>query len=157
MITSMSAVEFAAIDTNILVYSIDEVSPFHSSARSLVEQAREPAAGLCVTPQVLAEFFAVATNARRVESPCTSAEAIEAIVRFLALPGMALLPVPSNVVERWCALAKMRSVTGRSIFDLQLAATILGNGVTRLYTFNVADFEGIPGLDVVRPVVTAAP
>jgi predicted nucleic acid-binding protein len=42
-------------------------------------------------------------------------------------------------------------VTRQHIFDLQLAATILGNGVTRLYTFNPSDFKSIADLKLLVP------
>jgi len=42
-------------------------------------------------------------------------------------------------------------VTGGDVFDLQLAATMLANGVQRIYTFNVADFEGFTELVILTP------
>jgi predicted nucleic acid-binding protein len=32
-------------------------------------------------------------------------------------------------------------VTGGAVFDLQLAATMLANGVNRIYTYNTGDFD----------------
>jgi uncharacterized protein len=104
-----------------------------------------------VTPQVLAEFYAVVTNRRRVTHPRSPQEALDVIDQVLALPGMTLLPVPVDVVSRWTALARQQAVTGARVFDLQLAATMLGNGVRRVYTFNDDDFKSIPGLEVVVP------
>lgn len=37
------------------------------------------------------------------------------------------------------------------MFDVQLAATVIENGVKRLYTYNSADFELIPDLEVLTP------
>jgi predicted nucleic acid-binding protein len=105
-----------------------------------------------VSPQVLAEFYAVITNHRRVSAPFTSEEALTEIEKVQALPGLTLLPVPLDVVNRWAALLRKHPVTGRQVFDAQLVATMLGNGMTRLYTFNRTDFEHFPGLEVLTPV-----
>jgi predicted nucleic acid-binding protein len=48
-------------------------------------------------------------------------------------------------------LLRRRPVTGGDIFDLQIVATMQANGVQRIYTFNVADFEVFPELAVVIP------
>jgi predicted nucleic acid-binding protein len=56
----------ATLDTNVLVYSVYADSEHHRAARFLVDQTKRHAAALCLTPQVLAEFYAVVTNPRRV-------------------------------------------------------------------------------------------
>ena len=40
---------------------------------------------------------------------------------------------------------------GADVFDLQLVATMLANGVSRIYTFNGADFESFSELAVITP------
>jgi predicted nucleic acid-binding protein len=42
-------------------------------------------------------------------------------------------------------------VAGAGIFDLQLVATMLANGVRRIYTFNRSDFEVFEELMVLAP------
>jgi len=37
------------------------------------------------------------------------------------------------------------------VFDLQLAATMIENGVRRIYTYDRADFEILAELDVLTP------
>ncbi|WP_435018337.1 type II toxin-antitoxin system VapC family toxin [Tundrisphaera sp. TA3] len=70
---------------------------------------------------------------------------------MLALPGITLLPVPASTVPRWLNLARQWSITKAKIFDLQLAATALENGVTTICTFNVADFRRFEGINVITP------
>jgi predicted nucleic acid-binding protein len=45
--------ELAALDTNVLVYALYADAEHHGAARRLVDQARNPNAGLCITPQSL--------------------------------------------------------------------------------------------------------
>ncbi|MBV8408061.1 MAG: PIN domain-containing protein, partial [Alphaproteobacteria bacterium] len=72
------------MDTNVLVYALDADSPHHAASRPLLEAAREGSATLYVTSQILCEFYAVVTNARRVANPRTPDDAASAISDFLA-------------------------------------------------------------------------
>ena len=106
---------------------------------------------LCFTSQTLAELFSVVTSAKRVSDPRIPQEAVGAIQSLLALPGATLLPVPTDVTSRWLDLLSRYPVRGGAIFDLQLIATLMANGVEQICTFNRQDFEGFPGLQVVTP------
>lgn len=139
------------IDTNVLVYSLYPTAPQHPASRALVESAKDPAAGLCVFPQILAEFFSIVTNPKRVTPAKTAEEALQAIEQFLALPGLSLLPVPADVVSRWINLVRARPVTGAEVFDIQAVATMLGHGITGVYTYNLSDFAGITGITPEQP------
>jgi predicted nucleic acid-binding protein len=68
--------EISLLDTNILVYSVLSGSEKHIAARRLLEQANVAGAGLCVCSQVLAEFFAVVTDPRRVSNSREPEEAL---------------------------------------------------------------------------------
>jgi predicted nucleic acid-binding protein len=138
------------IDTNVLVYALFPSSPQHAASRSLLEKANDPNAGLSVFPQMFAEFFAVVTNPKRVSSAKTPEQAIQAVEQFLALPGLALLPLPAEVVTRWVQLVRLRPVKGSEVFDLQ-AAGMLAHGIGTVYTFNLADFQDIPGGEAKEP------
>ena len=67
------------------------------------------------------------------------------------MPGLRLLSVPEDVVNRWVELVERHPVTRGRVFDRQLAATMLGNGVTRIYTYNRPDFELLEGIEVITP------
>ena len=48
-------------------------------------------------------------------------------------------------------LLERYNVTRQDIFDLQLVATMLSNGVSRLFTFNEEDFSKFGEIEVVVP------
>jgi predicted nucleic acid-binding protein len=48
-------------------------------------------------------------------------------------------------------MLRLQPVGGVAVFDLQLITTLAANGVGRICTFNRADFEGFPGLEMVTP------
>lgn len=145
--------EFALLDTNVLVYGFDEQSEFHGACRRLLACAagHSSETRLCATPQVLAEFFAVVTNPRRVRNPRTAQEAAHVIEHMMALPNMNVLPIPVDIVSRWIALVRKLDLRGARVFDAQLAATCLANGVRRVYTYDRDHFELFSELEVVTP------
>lgn len=139
------------IDTNVLVYFLYDASPFDTAAQALINQARRPEARFCLTSQVLTECFSTITNPRRVSPAFAPEAALQEIEKFLALPGMLLLSIPSTVVVRWIALARQYGISRADIFDTQLAATRLEYGVKRIYTFNVEDFRIYSEIEAVVP------
>lgn len=150
----MTVGEPSLVDTNVLVYALYADSSHHHAAQTVVERALDVNAGYFVTPQVLFELFSVVTNPRRVTVPMATEEAIETIDVLLGRPGIQLLPVQTDVVARCMRLCRERRITGRRIFDVQLAASMLCHGIKRIITFNKADFERIEGIEVVVPGVT---
>jgi predicted nucleic acid-binding protein len=147
-VTTQTVVPLSMVDTNVFVYFLYDTSPQYAAAQALLNQARQPDARLCMTPQVLTEFYSTITNPRRV-SPAYEPQEVE---KFLALPGLFLLSIPASVVVRWIALARQYGVSRSDIFDAQLAATMLEYGIRRIYTFNVQDFEHFDELEVIVPL-----
>jgi predicted nucleic acid-binding protein len=143
------SVEPGIIDTNVLVYALDADAPMHPAARALLEAAREGAATLYVTSQILCEFYSIVTNPRRVAKPRSSGDAVNAIADFLTF--LQVLPVPANAVEGWLGLLLRHPVTGGDVFDLQIIATMQANDIHRIYTFNTGDFETFSELAVLTP------
>lgn len=79
----------------------------------------------------------------------STADALQAITGLLAF--LHVLPIPARAVEGWMDLLRRRPVTGADVFDLQLVATMLSNDLSRIYTFNGADFAAFPELAVIAP------
>jgi predicted nucleic acid-binding protein len=70
---------------------------------------------------------------------------------FLAMPNVTILPVPPNLVTLWLELVRRHPVTRGRIFDLQLIATMLAGGVSRIFTFDSAHFEPVEEIEVLQP------
>lgn len=143
------SIEPGIVDANILVYAFDAEAPQHRASRSLLEAGKTGATTLFVTFQILCEFYSIVTNPRRVAKPRSATDAVAAISGLLSF--LHVLPVPSRAVDGWLDLLRRRPVIGGEVFDLQIAATMLANGVQRLYTFNAADFEAFRELVVSTP------
>ncbi|HEY1301203.1 MAG TPA: TA system VapC family ribonuclease toxin [Stellaceae bacterium] len=146
-------VEPGIVDTNVLIYALDTAAPQHAAALALLDAAREDAATLFVTSQILCEFYSVMTNPRRVARPRSTGEAMTVLFEMLAF--LYVLPTPAGTIDRLLDLLRRRPVSGSDVFDLHLVASMQANGIGRIYTFNAADFTAFPELSVVTPA--AAP
>ncbi len=146
----MSA-DLIVVDANVLVYALYDGAPQHAASRAILERAQRGDLGLCFTSQTLAEFFSIVTSGRRVSSPKTPTEAAEAVQAFISLPGTITIPVPSDVIRRWVDLLSQHPVSGGAVFDLQLVATMMANGISKICTYNRRDFEGFPGIQILTP------
>jgi predicted nucleic acid-binding protein len=67
------------------------------------------------------------------------------------MPGVSLLPTPVDLVDRWLGLMRRRPVTRGAVFDVQLVATMLGNGIRKIYTLNDSDFRPFDEVEVLAP------
>jgi predicted nucleic acid-binding protein len=147
----MMSAEPGVLDANVLAYAVNADDPRHAVSRVLLDAAVDPSVTLYVTSQILCELYSLITNPRRVAKVSTSAEAVGIISSMLALPGLYVLPTPARAVAGWLHLLERRPVTGGDVFDLQIVATMLANGVDRIYTFNTGDFDVFPELQVIAP------
>jgi predicted nucleic acid-binding protein len=146
-----TSADLALVDTNVLVYALFPEAPQHAAARALLDRAEKEDAGLCVSLTVVSEFLSIVTDSRRVSPSRSPEDAAQAVENILALPGMRLIPIPPDVVDRVLALVRAYRVTGASLFDFQIMATMLGNGITRVYTYNRPDFEKVREIEVLTP------
>jgi predicted nucleic acid-binding protein len=143
-------VEPGILDANVLAYAIDADAPQNATSRALLEAARDPAARLYVTAQIICEFYSVITNPKRVARVTTPADAVRTLSSLLALPGLHILPAPAQTVRRLIDLLQHNPVKGPEIFDLQIVATMQANGIDRIYTFD-RGLESFPGIKASAP------
>ena len=140
------------IDTNILVYSIDlnRVNyQFHRASLELLRPSEQEI--LCLSPQILGEFYAVITSSSAVTNPISPKEAIVRIERLCQMSNIKVLPISPEVKEKWLQLLKIQSVKGTKTFDIFHLATMLTYGLNRIYTFNASDFNWYSEIEVIVP------
>jgi toxin-antitoxin system PIN domain toxin len=140
--------ERVLLDTNVLVYAMNQDAEHHASCRRLLDRAVDGQVPACLAQQILFEYFAVVTNAKQMPTPLTAAEAASDVEKISRL--FPILQTTSGVVASTLSLARTLGVVGRRIFDLVLAATMFENGVTTIYTYD-AHFANIPGVVALRP------
>lgn len=138
------------IDTNILLRIADPKSEKRDLALQALEKLADEGHALCITSQVVAEFWSVATRPPNVNGLGFDIETVRAAVDAM-LSQFPLLSETRDVFTRWLRLVSDHQVSGKRVHDIKLLALMLEQKITHLLTFNPRDFRGIDGVTIVDP------
>jgi predicted nucleic acid-binding protein len=138
------------LDTNVLLRISDKDHASHGTAVSAVEMLEAAGHEGAVVPQVLYEYWVVAT--RPIESNGLGADPItvEADLDDWAATFRLLLD-ERGVYTRWRSLVSDHAVKGKNAHDARLVAAMQRHGLTNLLTFNKQDFTRFTGIQVYTP------
>lgn len=144
------------VDTNILGRVVQVGHAQHAVARDAVDALRARGDVPCLVPQVLYEFWVIATrpvagNGLGMSAAATATE----LTRLLSL--FPLLADTPAVFPAWEQLVTRHGVLGKQAHDARLVAAMAVHQVTHLLTFNVTDFSRYPGVTVIDPATVPAP
>ncbi|MEC4819945.1 MAG: PIN domain-containing protein, partial [Scytonema sp. PMC 1069.18] len=126
------------LDTNVLAYVVNTKALQHRAALEIFRPSEREI--LCISSQVLAEFYSYVTNPAILVTPLEPQDAITRINRICQMPHIRILQSPNNIHKVWMKLLEKRQVKNGQIFDLIHIAIMLVNQVNKIYTFNVSDF-----------------
>ncbi len=143
------------VDTNILIRIAHLASPDHVTAKQAVIQLIETGAALCLVPQVIYEYWVVATRPALVNGLGMDIVAAERAVLKLAQDFL-LLKDERGIFSHWQALVVSHSVSGKTAHDARLVAAMLRHGIGALLTFNSADFARFSAIQVISPAQVLA-
>jgi len=103
-----------------------------------------------LTTQNVAEFWNVCTRPVDVNGLGLSIEGadryISQLERFFGI-----LPDSIDAFTLWRRLVVDCAVMGSKVHDARLVAIMGAGGIRRILTFNVADFNRFPGIEVAHP------
>ncbi len=136
------------LDTNVLIYATDRLSPQHLPSRGVVDASIARRIEGVIVPQVLVEFVAAATG-KAVRSPLSVEQACAQAATFGSQIKM-LVPSAESVTE-WMSILLETGRAGRRTFDAYLAAQARSLGAATICTYNLDDFNGVSGIRLLRP------
>lgn len=141
------------VDANILLYSVDEDSPFHLRARDWMAAALNGSKRVGIPWVSLWAFVRIATNPRALANPLTPTEAWQHVESWLDAPAT-WVPGPGrghrDLLGR---LLIERDLRAGLVTDAALAAIAVEHGLTVVSADS--DFARFPHLGWLNPV--AAP
>lgn len=140
------------IDSNILIYSVNENSPHRKPALEIMNKVITGEVNACLSYQTLYEFYAIITDPKRVESPIPYKEAQKTIELYMKSSNIKkIFPLSANL-QNTLSLLKKHNVVRQNIFDLVLVATMMDNGIKGIYTTNETHFKQFEFLEVINPL-----
>jgi predicted nucleic acid-binding protein len=143
------------VDTNVLGRMAEPAHPQHRLAITSTDALDQRGDTLCVVPQVLYEFWVVAT--RPTADNGLGLSVSEATVELARLKMLfVFLADSASIYSEWERLVTAHQVTGKSAHDTRLVAAMIVHGLTHLLTFNTAHFGRYQGITVVDPAALSA-
>jgi predicted nucleic acid-binding protein len=138
------------LDTNILLRGLDRNHPQCHLVRRAILALRRKGNRLCLAPQNLIEFWAVAT--RPVDANGLGMSTEWAAAQLAKMKHFfAILPDSAEALPEWERLVIHHQVSGKKTHDARLVAAMNVQGVSHILTFNSADFSRYSGITVIEP------
>lgn len=138
------------LDTMILCYAHDRLSPYHAKASLIVKASISGLIEACVSYQNLLEFYSVMTG-KRVKNPLTPREAAEICMLYVKSVAITkLLPASATYCEAFESAEDLSVIDG-DVFDCVLAHTAKGNADT-VWTENIRHFKKYGFISVENPL-----
>ncbi len=137
-------------DSNILSRLSQPQNPHYAIARRAVITIRRQGEEICLVPQNIIEFWAVAT--RPITSNglgLTIAETQYEVRKFKRL--FTIHSDEPEIFAEWENLVLKYNVSGKNVHDTRLVAAMLTHNITHLLTFNVKDFKRFSEINVIDP------
>ncbi len=141
-----------AVDTNLLVYSVREDSPWHKRALACVRELAEGAAPWVIPWPCIHEFVAVVTHPRLYRPPTPLEDAILQIDYWLESPSLRVVAEEPGYWERLKPLLAAGRTLGPLVHDARVAAICQAHAVRELWSAD-RDYSRFPGLRVRNPLL----
>ncbi len=141
-----------ALDTNILVYAHRADSPWHAQAKSCISRLQAGPSRWAIPWPAVYEFFATVTNARRLKSATSPADALATLRALEAESNCDLLGEGPRHLEILDQLVTRGKLAGSQIHDARIAAICISHGISELWSAD-RDFSRMPALRVRNPLI----
>ena len=141
-----------ALDSNILVYSVREDSPWHRSALTCVRRLAEGGTAWGIPWPCIHEFLAVITHPRIYRPPTSGEDAVLQVDHWKESPTLRLIGEDEGYWEHLKSLLLKGRVAGPLVHDARVAAICRACGVREIWTAD-RDYSRFPGLIARNPLV----
>ena len=140
-----------ALDTNLLVYAHRAGAPEHDRARNAILAALDDSRGWGICLPTISEFWSIVTHAQMPGGP-SSPKVVAHFFHYLITEGHGEIWTPGpgfgQRLMRWAASLK---VSGKRIFDLQIAVIALEHGAQEIWTHD-HNFASVPAVKLKDPL-----
>ncbi len=128
------------VDTNILIYALDESSIFHVKASAILQDENNL---LFTTSKNISEYFAVCSKLGVDEGK------VLGFYEDLTHNIIFLFP-NEHSLQHFQVLLKKYKPKGNRVYDIEIVSIMLANNIKRVATFNVDDFKNIDEIEIIN-------
>ena len=141
------------VDTNILLNAVRTYEKSHVVAKKTLDAMLSNKEAVAFTDIVIFEFIAQVTNQSDPSKALTTTQAIAQIENWLSAPNVQVIRNSPQSFNTFVKLCERTGRTGQEIYDAQIAAICIDNGVTEFIT-NDRGFEKFTELRIRNPFAT---
>jgi len=138
------------LGTNVLCRLAQRGHPQHLVSESSLFKLRDNGHELCLVPQVLYEYWVVATRPTEQNGLNMSSANVDTAMNCL-IDMFSLLLDERGVFPIWRELVRQYGVKGKNSHDARLVAAMKRHGLQHLLTFNPDDFRRYEGIEILEP------
>ncbi len=131
-------------DLNVLLYARNSLSSHHDAASAWVEESLSGAEAVGFATVVLLGFIRISTNARIMEQPLSSSDAVDQVRQWLSAPAAQVIHPGVDHFETLGLLLQTSGTAGNLTTDAHLATLAIEQHAT-LASFD-ADFHRFESL-----------
>lgn len=150
--TSVDPTPLVVVDTNVLLAATDTSRVDHAAATQFLNRDERR---LALTPQIVREYFAVATRPIEMNGFGLPADDAVANVQEL-LDDMELLPEDAGTTHRLVALIERGFGVGKQVHDANVVAVALAHQAGAIVTGNTRHFSRFVELIRIEPLGAAS-
>lgn len=141
---------YVLTDSNILLRYSDPAHSQYQEAKEAIKEVGRRGDILCIVPQNLVEFRAVATRPVSVNGLGMSQEQVKASIQQFRQFYVLFEETPAIFAE-WERLVETYGAEGKQNHDARIVAAMNVYGIAAILTFNADDFVRYPDLTIYKP------
>jgi predicted nucleic acid-binding protein len=138
------------VDTNVLLRSAQPSHLQFMAAKNAVKTARLRGYTPCIVPQVIYEYWVVATRTLAENGLGMTTVAAEVEIEKL-IEQFHFYRDERAIFDRWQALVVQHQVSGKTGHDARLVAAMERHRIKQLVSFNDQHFRRFPSVSVIHP------
>jgi predicted nucleic acid-binding protein len=142
------------VDTNVLIFATNSLSPWHQPAQGFLEEASRLRIELVISPQILREYMVAATRSSVGAASLPLSSVLSNVRTFQ--DSFRVVEENAQVSAQLVNLISQVSVGGKQIHDANIVATMQTHNIGHLLTHNLADFARFAHLITIVPLQTKA-
>ncbi len=137
-------------DTSVVLRLSQPHHPLSSVVRKCLKKLEKDGEELVIVPQVVVEFWTVATRPTDVNGLGFTTEQTEKELESLQRL-FKVLPENEKIFEEWKTLVVKYKVAGKPTHDARIAAAMIVHKIDNILTLNSGDFKRFTEIKAIKP------
>lgn len=137
-------------DTSVILRLNEPGNPLCKIVAECLDKLSQSGEELVLVPQILVEFWVVATRPKSVNGLGLTIEEAETELENLQKV-FTVLPENDQIFEEWKTLVSKHKVSGKPTHDTRIVAAMIVHKIKNILTLNPSDFKRFTEIKAVNP------